>query len=299
MKRDTRGSHSSRLQPVHSFQQPTASRTLEYCGCLLAFDLVGSGQPVVFIHGTGVHGAAWRPQTDALSAEYTCLFFDNRGMARSQPRGVAITITQMAQDALALMDALAWTNAHVVGHSLGGIVAQELAIIAPHRAKSLSLLCTFSRGRDAMQMSAGMLWTGLRSRIGTRRQRRRAFLELMMPPAGLAKVDANAMAISLEPVFGHDLADQPPVVLAQMRAMGGYDATPRLNALRDIPTMVVAAELDRISPPHVGRAMAAAIPGATYHEIAGAAHGVPVQCAGTINNLLREHWRAVDARAVV
>lgn len=275
---------------------PSQTHTVDYCGCHFAYDVVGSGTPVLFIQGTGVHGAAWRPQTDELSAEYTCLSFDNRGMSRSQPRGAAITIRQMAEDALALMDAEKWERAHVVGHSLGGVVAQELALLAPQRAKSLALLCTFSSGRDAMQMSASMLWTGLRSRVGTRRQRRRAFLELMMPLAEIAKVDPDAMAISLEPVFGHDLADQPPVVMAQLRAMGLYDATPRLNALRNIPTMVVSAELDRISPPSVGRGMAKAIPGATYFEIAAAAHGVPVQRASEINELLRSHWRTVDSR---
>lgn len=273
------------------------TRSVEYQGCKLAYDLVGSGEPVLFIQGTGVHGAAWRPQTDVLSADYSCLSFDNRGMGRSQPRAKAITIRQMAEDARAVMDAAGWDRAHVVGHSLGGIIAQELAFIATPRVKSLSLLCTFSRGRDAMQMNASMLWTGLRTRIGTKRQRRCAFLELMMPLSEIAKVDANAMAMSLEPVFGHDLADQPPIVMAQMRAMGPYDATPHLEKLRDIPTMVVSAELDRISPPHVGRKMAADIPGATYHEIAGAAHGVPVQRAPEINELLREHWRKADSRS--
>lgn len=273
------------------------SSSVEYQGCKLAYDLVGSGEPVLFIQGTGVHGAAWRPQTDVLSADYSCLSFDNRGMGRSQPRAKAITIRQMAEDARAVMDAAGWDRAHVVGHSLGGIIAQELAFIATPRVKSLSLLCTFSRGRDAMQMNASMLWTGLRTRIGTKRQRRCAFLELMMPLAEIAKVDANVMAMSLEPVFGHDLADQPPIVMAQMRAMGPYDATPQLGKLRDIPTMVVSAELDRISPPHVGRKMAADIPGATYHEIAGAAHGVPVQRAPEINELLREHWRKADSRS--
>ncbi|MEO7995961.1 MAG: alpha/beta hydrolase [Gemmatimonadaceae bacterium] len=271
------------------------TRTVEHKGCRLAYEVVGLGEPVLFIQGTGVHGAAWRPQTDVLCTEYSCLSFDNRGMSRSQPRGVEITIEQMAEDALKLIAAEKWETAHVVGHSLGGIVAQEVALQAKHRVRSLSLLCTFSRGRDAMQLTPAMIWTGLRTRIGTKRMRRQAFLELMMPAAELAKANADEVAANLAPVFGHDLADQPAVVMAQMRAMGRYDARPRVAALRGIPTMVVSAELDRISPPAVGRRMAAEIPGAAYHEIAGAAHGAPLQRAGEINALLRAHWRAVDS----
>ena len=173
----------------------------------------GSGPPVFFIQGTGVHGDAWRPQIDELREHFTCLSFDNRGMARSQPRGAAITVPQMAEDALTLMDAAGWKTAHVVGHSLGGAVAQEVALQARARVRSLALLCTFSRGRDAMQMSPSMIWTGLRTRIGTKRQRRNAFLEMVMAPNELVGKDLDRVAADLAPVFGHDLADQPAVAM--------------------------------------------------------------------------------------
>lgn len=90
----------------------------EYGGCRLSYWLDGAGTPVLFIQGTGVHGAAWRPQINVLRDSHACLSFDNRGIGQSQPRGVAITIPQMARDALALLDAAGWTDAHVVGHSL-------------------------------------------------------------------------------------------------------------------------------------------------------------------------------------
>jgi pimeloyl-ACP methyl ester carboxylesterase len=274
----------------------TREFTHEVAGCRISYALDGAGPPVLFIQGTGVHGAAWRPQIDVLRDRYSCLSFDNRGMGKSQPRGVTITIPQMARDALALLDAAGWSDAHVVGHSLGGIVAQELALQAPRRARSLSLLCTFSRGLDAMQLSPWMIWTSLRTRVGTRAMRRAAFLKFMLSPAELARVDVAALAEQLEPVFGHDLADQPPVMMAQMRAMGSYDASPLLSQLANIPTVVVSAALDRISPPWVGRKMAAAIAGARYEEIPGASHGVPVMQAEKINLLLRDHFWAVDSK---
>ncbi len=274
----------------------TDIRTHEHNGCRLSYTVDGTGPPALFIQGTGVHGAAWRPQTDVLSARYACLSFDNRGVGQSQPRGAPISIAQMANDALALLDAAGWENAHIVGHSLGGIVAQELALQAPTRVRSLALVCTFSRGRDAMQISPYVLWTGFRSRVGTRAMRRSAFLQLMLTPAEHAREDVARLAEALKPVFGHDLADQPPVMLAQMRAMAKYDASDRLRELSGIATLVISAALDRISPPWVSRKIAKDIPGSRYVEIPDAAHGVPVRQPAVVNHLLREHFAAVDAR---
>ena len=259
------------------------------------YEVAGAGSPVVFIQGTGVHGAGWAPQTAVLQDEYTCLSFDHRGMGASQPTGARVTVAQLALDTLALMDAQHWNSAHVVGHSLGGLVALEVALAAPERVRSLALLCTFARGRDATRLTPTMLWTGLRTRIGTRAQRRRAFLELVLPAGAPDDARADTIAGELAPLFGHDLADQPPIVMAQLRAMSAYDATPRLAQLGGLPTLVVSAEQDRIAPPPLGRAIAAGIPGADYHELAGAAHGMPIHRAAEVNALLRAHLQRVEA----
>lgn len=268
---------------------------LESLGCRLHYEVVGAGPPVVFIQGTGVHGAGWAPQTAALQDEFACLSFDHRGMGASQPTGARVTIRQLAQDTLALMNTQGWTSAHVVGHSLGGLVALEVALAARSRVRSLALLCTFARGRDATRLTPAMLWTGLRTRIGTRGQRRRAFLELVLPASARDDVRAAAIADELAPLFGHDLADQPPIVMAQLRAMTAYDATPRLVALAGVPTVVVSAEQDRIAPPALGRALAASVPGAVYHELTGAAHGMPIHQAAEVNAMLRAHLQRVEA----
>jgi pimeloyl-ACP methyl ester carboxylesterase len=268
---------------------------LDSLGCRLQYDVAGAGPPVVFIQGTGVHGAGWAPQTSALKSAFTCLWFDHRGMGASQPTGVRVTIPQLAQDTLALMDAQRWESAHIVGHSLGGLVALEVALGARARVRSLSLLCTFARGREATQLTPAMLWTGLRTRIGTRAQRRRAFLELVLPASARDDARAEAAARELAPLFGHDLADQPPIVMAQLRAMTAYDATPRLALLAGLPTVVVSAEHDRIAPPPLGQAIAAGFPGAAYHELAGAAHGMPIHRAADVNALLRAHLQRVEA----
>jgi pimeloyl-ACP methyl ester carboxylesterase len=273
------------------------SFAVEHRGCRLSYHMRGDGPPVLFIQGVGVHGDGWRPQVDEFAVRYCCLTFDNRGMNRSQPIGVPLSVEQMAEDAMVLMDTQRWESAHVVGHSMGGLIAQHLALSARERVRSLSLLCTFARGHDVTRPSPWMIWTGFRTRIGTRRQRRHAFLEMVMPPETLAMSDRDALAERLAPIFGHDLAEQPPVAMKQLAAMGRYDATPRLGALSGLPTLVVSAFHDRIARPEFGRALAAGIPGARYLEIENAAHGVPIERPEHINKLLLEHFAQAECTA--
>jgi len=225
-------------------------------GCDLAYEVRGTGPPVMFIQGVGVHGSAWKPQLDELASSYECLAFDNRGLGRSQPVGCRLSIQQMAEDTLALMDARGWPSAHMVGHSMGGLIALRVALEARTRVRSLSLLCSFPRGRDPLRISRSMLWTGLRTRIGTQAQRRRAFLSMVMPPSALAGADHAALARELEPLFGHDLAEQPPIVIQQMSAMVRHDVTGRLGELAGLPNMIgsrrprLAGSWRRPSPAH-------------------------------------------------
>ena len=270
---------------------------IEFRGCRLSYEVQGSGPPVVFIQGVGLHGRGWTPQVQGLRHAFRCLTFDNRGMGASQPVGAAITVPVMAEDALRIMSEAGWDSAHLVGHSLGGPIALEMALTSPARVRSLSLLCTVARGADATRLSRRILWLGLRSRIGTRPMRRRAFLRMVMPEAALRERDADALALELEPLFGHDLADQPPVAMKQLGALRAFDATGRLGRLAGIPTLVVSAAHDPIAPPRFGRALAAGIPGARYVGFADASHGLPIQHPDRVNALLAEHLAQADARS--
>jgi pimeloyl-ACP methyl ester carboxylesterase len=255
----------------------------------------GQGAPVVFIQGVGVHGRGWAPQIAALRSRFECLAFDNRGMGLSQPPAVPISVEQMASDARALMAYLGWGSAHVVGHSLGGPVALELALSAPQCVRSLSLLCTFARGRDATRLNGRLLWLGLRSRLGSRAARRRAFLEMVMPPGAVDAERAVSLAAELEPLFGHDLAEQPSIAMQQLGALRRYDATPHLSRLADIPTLVMSAAHDPIAPPRFGRALAHGIPGARFVEVSDASHGLPIHHASKVNAFLLDHLTRLES----
>lgn len=258
-------------------------------GCPLHYTVRGEehADTVLFLQGVGAQGEAWQPQAEFLSQTHRTITVDNRGMGRSVPAAAAITVPQMAADARSILDAEHIARAHVVGHSLGGPIAMQLALDAPDRVASLALLCTFANGRAAAPLTWRMLSLGARTRIGPRASRRRAFLGLIAPPGRIDEFAARADALAS--LFGHDLADQPPVASAQLKAMRACDLTSRLRELHGRPVLVASAAWDPIAPPSLGRTLAAAIPGATYREIVDASHGWPLTHIDTVNAMLAAH----------
>jgi pimeloyl-ACP methyl ester carboxylesterase len=260
----------------------------------LYYELSGQGSPVLLIQGVGVVGGCWQPQVNALEKDFQTLLFDNRGIGKSVPCHGPISIEAMAEDARTLMDAAGWESAHVVGHSMGGVIAQQLALDCPKRVRSLSLLCTFARGKDAARLTPWVLWMTLRTRIGTRRMRRRAFLEMLWPAEMLKTESIDELAARVGALVGRDLADQPSVLLKQVQALGRHDTSQRLTELADIPTFVFSAEHDPIALPRYGRDLAAAIPRAHFKLMPATSHGVTIQKADEISQMLRQFFRSVE-----
>src|ERR1700755_3418478 len=120
-------------------------RAFDFEGCRFGYRVEGKGPPLLMIQGTGAYGTAYKPQVEILRERYTCMTFDNRGIGESQPCGKKLTVTQMARDTLALMEHMGWDCAHMVGHSLGGLIALEAALQGKARVRSLTLLNTFGR----------------------------------------------------------------------------------------------------------------------------------------------------------
>ena len=261
-------------------------KSVVHDGCKIAYWTRGRGPAILLIQGVGVQGAGWHPQIDALASQFTCIWFDNRGLGLSKPVDKQFSVEQMASDAHAVLLDSGYRQAHIVGHSLGGLVAVQLAL--DHRAsvESLSLLCTFSGGKYVAPLTARMIWLGMRTQIGTRRMRRLGFLRLVSPPGPIS--DPDAMADRVGKLFGHDLADQPSIVRRQLRAMKSCDITSRLKELAGLPTTVVSATHDPIAPPSSGRVLSNGIPNARYVEFKDASHGLPITHALEINQLLIE-----------
>lgn len=273
-------------------------KTLLHNGCSLSYAMVGAGPDVLLIQGTGVGGDAWQPQVEALSRDFRCLWFDNRGYGRSQPLGGPLSVEKMADDALAILAAEGIGAVHLVGHSLGGPIAlaaaQQARRSGQPRVRSLSLLCTFASGRVPTRLEPRLVWLGLRSQLGTAAMRRRAFVEMVTPAAYLRSQGSAAVEQQLAAAFGRDLAEPQPVVMKQLAAMRAFDGTSLLSELRGVPSLVVSAGHDLLAPPSAGRELAEPL-AARYVELADAGHAAPIQCSARINELLREHLMTAAA----
>jgi pimeloyl-ACP methyl ester carboxylesterase len=133
----------------------------------------------------------------------------------------------------------------------------------------------------------------LRTRIGTQRMRRRAFLEILWPVNALRNLDFDTLALQIGNIIGRDLADNPSILLKQLRALGRHDVYHQLGTLNNTPTLVISGEDDPIARPDSGRALAAAIPGAQFELMPAASHGLTIQHADTINSRLEAFWNGL------
>lgn len=244
----------------------------------------GQGPRVLLVQGTGVAGRAWAPQVDALRDAFELAWYDAPGVG-GRP-GSPGTLADMSAEAIAVLDTLGWPSAFVVGHSLGGVIALQLAHDAPDRVDGLGLLCTFCRGRATLSLDPRTLWIQTRTALGPKAWRRRAFYELVTHPD---RPPTEANIAELEAVFGRPLYALPPGTPAQMRALLSADHTGRASQIR-CPALVVSGAHDRVAPVAEGRRLADLL-GAPL-EVLDGGHAVTIQQADVLNGHLRAHLEA-------
>ena len=241
---------------------------LENDGTTLYWESTGAGEPVLLVMGLGMPATGWWRTAPVLAERFRVLAFDNRGCGRSgRPRG-PYTLAQLADDALAVLDAAGEASAHVYGVSLGGMIAQELALRAPARVRSLVLGATTAGGADHEPPDEETL--GFLRRGGT------------MPPE-------EGVWASIPYVYGPATLERAPDRIAedveqrlrfapyrlgyeaQLAAASRHDTTARLSMIT-APALVVHGDADRIVPVSNGRRLAERLPSAWFHPLAGAGH---------------------------
>jgi 3-oxoadipate enol-lactonase len=231
--------------------------SVDAAGTELYYERAGEGEPLLLIQGMSATHLAWgRPFLSGLEPNFDCVIFDNRGMGRSGKAELPFTVADMAGDAVALLDALGIENAHVVGISMGGTIAQELALAHPERIRTLTLGATFCGGPESSLMAPEDLqMLGAAYASGDPEQVFRAMWEINISPAHRA--DDSRFDAFRE--MGSTLPAPRPVVTQQMRACAEHDTSTRLDRI-DLPTLVVHGTADRLIKVDNGKLIARLIP---------------------------------------
>jgi len=264
---------------------------VDVAGATLAYGVRGErGSPVLLLIGFAAPGRAWVHQVAPLSRRHRVAWLDNRGSGATTAAPGRYSTALLGRDAEALLDQLGWERAHVVGVSMGGMVAQELALRRRSRLRSLTLIASHAGGLLA-RLPPGLGWL-LRTNVGPRAARMRALERLLFPPEFSARCHRPWMEALLEADYG---APPPPGGRrSQLAVVAGHDTRGRLRQLAGLPTLVVRTGRDLLIRPQESGALARRIPGARLLELPDAGHGVIRQCYPRLNTALLEHFAAAD-----
>lgn len=225
----------------------------------LYYERRGAGEPLLLIMGMSGNTVHWgEPFLTELERRFEVIVYDHRGIGRSAAHWDPFTIRQLADDAIALLDALELESAHVCGISMGGMVAQEIALQAPARVRTLTLGCTYCGGPEAsFGTPEDMQLLGEALASGDRERALRAGFAVNVSPAYAA--DPAHWDLFLERATTHPASVK--FIGLQMQAIAGHDTSGRLGEIT-APTLVIHGTLDRLLPAGNGELIARLIPGA-------------------------------------
>ena len=245
----------------------------------LAYDEVGDGEAVVFISGTSLDRTVWGPQVAAFADRYRCFTIDNRDVGESTYVAHGYTPRDLAADVDGLLAALDLPAAHVVGHSLGGAIGQELALASPDRVRTLTLIGSWARN-DEYTRALFRTWKRLRTTLEPA-----AFLEAILL-TGVGHTFLNAIGVdAMVQLF---LAAPNPQTAEgycrQVDADLAHDTLDRLGKIQP-PTLVIAGDEDKIFPPHHARQLADGI-GCELLMIPGVGHSPALENPAAVNAAL-------------
>jgi 3-oxoadipate enol-lactonase len=260
---------------------------------VLPYTWHGSGEPLVLIAGLGAKGTSWHPFLEHAAERFRVLTFDNRGSGAAPAPEQPFSIRDLAQDVLELLDQLGIERAPIMGRSMGGMIAQELALLAPERVERLVLVSTTGRV-DPHLAHLFSLWADMAEQGVPAEIRHRSSLLWCLGARSVAQ-DARVASYLAAKVRGERTRDY----VLQARACAQHDALDRLSALR-MPVLVVAGSEDRFTPRDHARRLAAAIEGARLKWIPGSGHlpylEDPDRFAAAVLPFLELHARSGQGR---
>jgi pimeloyl-ACP methyl ester carboxylesterase len=237
---------------------------VENLGARIYWDEEGSGAPLLLIMGLGWPSQAWQRLRPALSEKYRTIALDNRGVGKSDAPAGPYSIAQMAADAAAVLNAARVNTAHILGVSMGGMIAQEFALQYPNKVRSLILGCTAAGGPEAVRAEDEVLRV-LMTRGQDLEQFGRAINPFIYDAGTSPQLVEEDTALRLKWYASGD------GYFAQLQAVMAWEAYSRIAQI-SAPTLVIHGENDRLVPTENGRRIAGRIPGAKLVIIRAASH---------------------------
>jgi pimeloyl-ACP methyl ester carboxylesterase len=258
--------------------------TIPVDGAQIACRRLGTGQPLLVLNGFAATNADWDPLfLKTLASANELILLDNRGIGGSTDDGRPFSIEQLAHDAARVIETLGFERTSVLGWSMGGFIAQTLALQHPQRVEKLILLSTDAGGTGA-QLASPTVWSQLIDMSGTPHEQARRLLSLLFP---------NDVAESFYREFGDIVAAararlSPQLVSRQSAAMDAWHRNGVARRDREIraPTLIAAGTDDTVIPCANALALANAIPGAWLAEFPRGGHAFMAQYPRPVGDLI-------------
>jgi len=251
------------------------------------YETHGNGEPLVIISGCGTDSSTWLAQAqDGLSSKYHVITFDNRGTGRSDKPDTPYTMRMMAADVAGLLDSIGIEAAHILGYSMGGVIAQEFALAYPARTLTLILSCAYPAGAPDVVLPEpqimGLMFDPETINRLTPLEWSGKLLACMCSQEFLDKhphlVNEIEARISKYPTPLHGIMRQVEAMLTART----YDRLSRIKA----PTLVIGGTADRITPSENLRLLASKIPNAELVILENLGHGMFIEGAEQANRAI-------------
>jgi pimeloyl-ACP methyl ester carboxylesterase len=261
-----------------------SSEKLEVDGGQIAYRRIGNGRPLVALNGFAATSADWDPSfIDRLASSNELILLDNRGIGHSTDNGRPFDMAQLADDVLQVVETLGIERVNVLGWSMGGFIAQTLALQHPGRIDKLILLSTDPGGPDA-DLASAEVWSRLVDMSGTPHEQARRLLSLLFPGdiAESINREFGDIVAAARAQLSHDLVDR------QAAAMDAWHRAGIGNRLREMnmPVLIATGMADIVIPPSNALRLVNAIPGAWLAQFDGGGHAFMAQYPRPLADLI-------------